>query len=55
MTHKEIKLVVKTVFLTLFFIWLGWCLWSWYDLVSHQLSGGTQNPLNLYNIIRGLA
>jgi len=50
-THKEIKLVVKTILTTLFFVFMVWFFWSWHDVVSHQLCGGTQNPANLFRIL----
>lgn len=53
MTHKEIKLVVKTVFSTLLALFVMWVLWSWYDVLAHQMSGGTQNELNFFLMCLG--
>lgn len=51
MTRRELALVIKTVAWTLFFLWLGWFLWSCFDMAAHQLDGGTQNPLNLIRLL----
>lgn len=48
MTHKEIKLVSKTVLWALFCLVMVWFCWSWWDVVIHSDCGGTQNPLNLF-------
>lgn len=49
---KAAKMAIQAILLAVFFVLLAWSLWSWFDLMAHQLDGGTQNAWNLYNILR---
>ena len=55
MTNREVVLVVKADFYTLSFLVIAWVFWSWYDVIAYQDCGGTQNPMNLINILLGMA
>ena len=55
MTNREVVLVLKTIYWTLVFLLFAWVAWSWYDVIAHQGCGGTQNPMNLLNVLLSMA
>lgn len=51
MTKKN---VLNAISWLLILACIVWGLWSWHDVVAHAMSGGTDNPLNLLNVLGSL-
>lgn len=51
MTHRDIKIALKTIYWMIIFAIAAWFVWSYLDVMLHQNCGGTQHAMNVFRLM----